>query len=501
MTARHALEPAALVAVGILAACASPTPRGADDLHLPPPPSHERVARGAGAIVTSRVTPLTLEEVLAGVAAHHPLQLAAISEQAAARGRELAAEGAFDLELRGRALWDPRGEYRNHEVLGLVEQPTTWHGLSLFGGYRLGAGDFAPYDGKRRTSSTGEAILGARLPLLRDGAIDPARAGLEQAGLDVELAGIAVESLRIDLARRAAQEYWSWVAAGRRAAVAGELLQVALARASAVRAAADRGELAAVEARENDRQVAVRRALAAAAERALDQAALSLSLFLRDETGGAVLPPRSWLPPALPAPDSGSLDVERLLDAIASAETRRPELRRLALLARRAGVDRELARNQALPWISLTGTVEQELSGGGPDGEGGLEVLGGLELRFPVQRRAARGRAAAASAQMDALAHQARLARERIEVEVRDAASALAAATVRHDQALRARELALGLERAEREAQELGQSTLLLVNLREQAAAEAMLLLIDAAFDHQRALADWHAALGELGPL
>lgn len=38
------------------------------------------------------------------------------------------------------------------------------------------------------------------------------------------------------------------------------------------------------------------------------------------------------------------------------------------------------------------------------------------------------------------------------------------------------------------------------MNLREQAAAEAKLLTIDAAADHQRALADWHAALGRIGP-
>lgn len=499
MTSRRALPLTALAAAWLLTACGAPPQRDEEDLYFPPlrPDRHE--APAVAAIVTSRATPLTFEEVLASVATHHPQQLAAIAEQAVAEGRQLAADGAFDTELRGRALWDPRGTYRNHEVLALIEQPTPWQGLSFFGGYHLGAGDFALYDGKRRTSSTGEAIAGVRLPLLRDREIDPARAGIAQAGVDVDLAELAAQALRIELARRAAQEYWSWVAAGRRAAVARELLDVALARASAVRAAAERGELASIEADENDRQVAVRRVFLAAAERSLEQAALSLSLFLRDGAGQVVLPPPSWLPPALPAPTS-QIDSRRLVEFVIRAEEQRPEPRRLALLARRAGVDRDLARNQALPWINLTAHVEQELSGGGPDGEGGLEVFGGLELRFPIQRRTARGREAAAAAQQDALAHQARLARERIEVEVRDAASALAAATARHDQALRARELALGLERAEREALELGQSTLLVVNLREQAAAEAMLLVIDAAADHQRALADWRAALGDVGP-
>lgn len=500
MTRRRALPLAALAAAGLLTACASPAPRRADEVPRPaPPPAAAAPAAAPAALVTSRSGPLRLEEVLASVAQHHPQQLALIAEQSVALGRQLAADGAFDLELRGRALWDPRGTYRNHEVLALLEQPTPWRGLSVYGGYRLGAGDFAPYDEKRRTSTTGEAIAGVRLPLLRDGSIDPARAGIAQAGVDVELAEVGVAALRLELARRAAQEYWGWVAAGQRAEVARALLDVALARAAGVREAADRGELARIEADENDRQVAVRRALRAGAERALEQAALALSLFLRDEAGRPVLPPRGWLPLELPAP-ALRVDPAALPRHVARAEVQRPELRRLDLLARRTGVDLELARNQALPWVHLTAQVEQELSGGGPSGEGGLEVMGGLELRFPAQRRVARGREAAATAQLEVFTHQERLARERIAVEVRDAASALEAAAVRHEEARRARELARGLERAEREALALGQSTLLVVNLREQAAAEATLLVIDAAADHQRALADWRAALGDVAP-
>jgi cobalt-zinc-cadmium efflux system outer membrane protein len=502
VTTRPLLHLTALAAAGLLSACASQAPR--EDPEAWPPPRTDVVGPrpvAGSAFVASRSTPLTLGEVLTSVALHHPQQLAQLAEQSVALGRQLSADGVFDLELRGRALWDPRGTYRDHEVLTLLEQPTPWRGLSVYGGYRLGAGDFAPYDGKRRTSSTGEAIAGVRLPLLRDGSIDPARAGIAQAEVDVELAELGVAALRLELARRAAQDFWSWVAAGRRAEVARALLDVALSRAAAVREAADRGELAAIEADENDRQVAVRRALRAGAERALEQAALALSLFLRDEAGRPVVPQARWLPPDLPAPEL-RLDPAVLALHVARAEEARPEPRRLALLAQRAGVDLDLARNQALPWINLTAQVEQELSGGGPDrdGEGGLEVMGGLELRFPVQRRAARGRQAAASAQLEVLTQQLRLARDRIAVEVRDAASALAAATARHEEASRARGLAQGLERAEREALALGQSTLLVVNLREQAAAEATLLVIDAAAEHQRALADWRAALGDVTP-
>jgi outer membrane protein TolC len=451
---------------------------------------------GSVATVASRSGPLALEEVLAATAAHHPTILAAVAEQGVAAGRQLAADGAFDAELRGRALWDPRGTYQNHEVLALIEQPTTLRGLSIFGGYRLGAGDFAVYDGKRRTGSSGEAIAGVRLPLLRDGEIDPARAALQQAAVDVDLAEVALEQQHLELARRAAHEYWGWVAAGRRLEVTQALLGVAAARAEAVTVAVERGELAPVERDENERLLAVRRAFVVAARRAFEQASLTLSLFLRDPAGRPVRPLPGWLPEALPAP-SGATPPLPLPRAVARALALRPEPRRLELLARRAGVDLDLASNQALPWVNLTATVEQELTGGGPDGEGALEVTGGVEVRFPLQRRAARGRAAAARAQLEALGHQGRLLQERIEVELRDAASALDAALARHREAARAAELARSLEQAERQAFSLGQSTLFVVNLREQATAEASVLVIEAATEYQRALADWRAALGE----
>ena len=105
MSAQRALRLAAFTAAGVLTACASPSPRDEGVRYVsPPPPPSDGAWRASGAIVTSHSTPLALDEVLASVAAQHPQQLAAIADQAVAEGRQLAADGAFDTELRGRAL-------------------------------------------------------------------------------------------------------------------------------------------------------------------------------------------------------------------------------------------------------------------------------------------------------------------------------------------------------------------------------------------------------------
>ncbi|MCO5170173.1 MAG: TolC family protein [Planctomycetes bacterium] len=489
-------SPVLLLAAALLGACA---PAREVEPWAPPPAPRVTAAAVEVAAVVSRGGPLRLDEVLASADLHHPTVLAALAEQEVALGRLLAAEGAFDLGLRGGAAWDGRGHYDYHWANLVAEQRTTLWGASVFGGYQVGRGRFFPSDSRRATGSEGELVGGVRLPLLQGGAIDPFRAGVAQAEHDIEAAGAGAQAQRIEVSRRAAHAYWACAAASRRLDVARALLRVAEARADAVGEAVERGDVAAIERDENERQVAVRRAFVALATRGVEQAALVLSLFLRDARGRPVRVDPAWLPRDLPEPDAAPED-DALPLAIDRALARRPEPARLEALMRRVDVDRELARNQGLPALDLTARVEQGLGDDTPFGERRLEVTGGLEFWFPIQRRAARGREAAARAQRDALERQAQLVREQIAVDVRDAASAMHAARARHQEALRAEALARRLEQAERDAFTLGQSTLLLVNVREQATAESQVLVLEAAADYQRALADWRAAQGEVGP-
>ena len=90
---------------------------------------------------------------------------------------------------------------------------------------------------------------------------------------------------------------------------------------------------------------------------------------------------------------------------------------------------------------------------------------------------------------------QLQLARDRVAVDVRDALSASAAAEERIGFTRREVMVSVELERGERKRFELGDSTLLFVNLREQAAAEARVREIDALADFHKAVAALRAAL------
>lgn len=119
-----------------------------------------------------------------------------------------------------------------------------------------------------------------------------------------------------------------------------------------------------------------------------------------------------------------------------------------------------------------------------------------LQFELPVQRRDARGRALAAQSLIAQLNYQEQYQRDRIVAEIQDAASALERS---YELLHKAREnvaVARTVEEGERERFQKGQSTIVILNLRELVAAEASLAEVDALAEYYRSLADYRAALG-----
>jgi outer membrane protein TolC len=444
-------------------------------------------------------TPLTLEEVLASVERSFPLLLAAEQERAIAAGRRLSAEGAFDLNLRLRGLHQ-EGTFPSDRLDLLFEQPTPWYGLSFTSGYRLGLGDFPVYYGDRSTAEAGEYRFGLNLPLLRDGPIDRRRALLRQAQLGEPLAETTVQRARIDYYRAAAYRYWNWAAAGEQYFIARELLRIAQERQAGFEEQFRLGAIAEFVVVDNRRLIIEREGILIAAERRLQQAALDLSLYLRDEAGNPQIPPVSRLPRGVFDENPTPPDVRQLQDHLLTALNYRPEWARFQLLKRQTAVELQLAENQILPALNLSLNAAQD-TGIGKKGEGMFQldrtmVEAGVLFEVPLQRREARGRATAADAVMMQLLAQEQFIRDQIVVEVQDALSNLDRTYARLERAREELRVAERVAEMERERFQRGQSNLLEVNLRELAAAGAQSKVVDALADYYRALADFRAALG-----
>ncbi|MFO0850388.1 MAG: TolC family protein [Gemmataceae bacterium] len=444
--------------------------------------------------------PLALDEVLVAVEQHYPLLQAVEQERAVAGGRLVSAMGAFDLNLVASA--DGQGTTYDSFRSGVgVTQGLPVGGLGVFAGYRNGYGQFPTYNLGQKTADGGEFRAGVSVPLLRDRAIDRPRAAVQQARLDVALAEPVIERQRLDFHRAAARTYWNWVAAGHRLKVADALVKLAVDRDEQLKARVEGGPVANIERIDNQQNIALRNGLLVQAQRGFQQAAIDLSLFLRDRSGGPTLAG----PDRLPAfPDAQPVDPAGFDAALRAAFEARPEPRRLRLQRERAAVDLRLAENQLLPNLNAVVAAAQDVGYGksplsGPNGLDRTTLSAGVSYLLPVQRREARGRVMTAQAQLAQIEQQLRQAEDVVRADVQDTFSALERAFEFYQQARKRVDLARLVARAEREQLRLGRSDVLRVTLREQAAFEAEVIEIGAQQDYFRAIADFRAAVGSDG--
>lgn len=438
--------------------------------------------------------PLTLWDVLHATQTQHPALIQAEQDIVGAQGDVLLGRGFFDPTLKGKAELVPYGDFHTGKGEIFVEQKTDLWGLSATGGYRLGRGDFPIYKKEFLTSEGGQVLLKLKLPVLRGGAIDKSRAKWRAASQKEEGARQDAAMVALELLRKAAHHYWDWVAAGRRLVIATELLEIAKVRMVQISGRVERGDLPAIEAVDNQRAILKREGATIRARRAFERAALKLSLFYRNGYGDPRVPKASQLPASITWMPFNFESIDLIHD-VDSALSHRPELKALGIKRAVIEIDQKLAKNNRLPALDISATGGIDM-GDEPFESRRFEVLLGVSFRFPLLARAARGAVQRTQAEIFALQAKARFMADKIAMQVRDAHSALRAANESLLIAKRELKVAHQVEAAERERFRLGSSTLLAVNLRELAAAEAEVRAVNAAASLRRAMADYDAVMG-----
>lgn len=414
------------------------------------------------------------------------------ADRRAAAGEVRSASGGFDPVLRGLAGAVLTGEYPLQRYDLSIEQTTALYGLSAFAGWRRGTGTIPVYDGKIATNAWGEVRGGLRLPLLRDGSIDRRRALVARAELGRDVVKDATDQQRIDLARTASVRYWEWVAAGLRAAASERWLALAEARDAQLVVRAEKGDLATIDRDDNRRAVEQRRAQLAAHRRDAVQLGLELGALLVERDGTAPMLDAASAPKDLPEPPP--ID-ERPDDAIQRALASRPDLRALGGIAQQVDVDARLADNQRLPGLDVTVAASRDFGAGVPD-RARVAWETWVTLEFPLLQRTAAGRLDVARAQAEKVRLTRAVLAERIRRDVLSARAALDAAKERTQAARAELALAKKLREAEQRKFAIGEGSLVILNLREQAEVEAALREVDALLDWQRAFATYRAVTG-----
>jgi outer membrane protein TolC len=447
--------------------------------------------------------PLLPRTVLRSSALTFPSILEAFEREAAARGDQLSADGAFDLMLKGEVFDRVTGVW-DGGMTGLeARQGLRPLGADIYAGYRVSDGRFPIYENQFNTNQLGEFKVGALFSLLRNRRIDQRRFAIEDTRLAADQASIDVLLVQLNVQNEALRAYWRWVAAGEEIRVFEELLEIAEARQVGLTREVKEGGRARIALTENEQNLLRRRTLLEEARRNFASAANSLSFYLRDSSGTLVVPTREQLPQLDKLGDLP--EIQSLMNTPRNEILRRrPELQTFRLAIERASNRIELRRNDLQP--SLTGRVEVSRDVG-PVGAGGptfdsTDTIVGLTFSVPLQRRDARGRVQRAEAELREVELRERRVADQIEVELDNILVNLDAALRLARLADQEVQQAAAMVQAERTRFRLGAGDFFLVNLREETAADAQIRAIRAELSGRLAEASYNAAtmnLDELG--
>ncbi len=451
------------------------------------------------ALTTGALLP---EEVLRSSALTFPSILEAFEREAAARSDQLAADGAFDLMLKGEYYDRLSGTFSGGFAKAEARQPLRPLGAEVFGSYRLSDGRFPIYENINNTNQAGEVKVGALFSLLRNRDIDARRFGIEDARLAASQARLDVMLVQLNVQHEALRAYWRWVAAGEEIPVFEELLEITEARQIGLTREVNEGARPRIALTENEQNLLERRSLLEDVKRNFVVAANSLGFYLRGSDGQMIVPAREMLPERtrIKATQPPEMLAARPVSEMIKS---RPELQTFKLALERATNKVELKRNDLQSRLDASIELSRDF---GAVGDGGptfdsTDTVVGLTFSVPLQRRQARGAVSRAEAELRETELRQRRIADQITTDVSNILANLSAALKLGELADAEVKQANQMVQAERTRFRLGAGDFFFVNDREETAANAQIKAIRAKLAGRLAEASFNAATMNLAAL
>lgn len=409
------------------------------------------------------------------VMADHPVARQADLLAEDVRNQLRTAWGAFDPTVT--ATWDQKrftgtNYYAYSEVALKIPTPI---GSDIKLGFERAGGSF--FNPDRRTPDVGLLTAGISIPLGQRIVTDERRTALAQAQATRDAGEAERVTIYNSLVLNAARSYGTWYETWRRREIAREGVELAQFRLDAVEANVRNGVSPAVDTLEASLEVQRRDVARREAEAAYFASELQLTAYLWDANGEPVSLADSVVPSlaGLEAQSLAPVDSTALAQWLEAARIGNPSLRKIDADVRSAEAVRRLTGQQLIPFAEA-GVYAISERGATPPvfdrSESDHNYKAALEIRSPLLYLKERGRFGSSGARLEIRrAERDRLGRE-VSNAVRIAANELdvlrALVEIQSANVGRARLL----RDAEAARFSNGESTLLIVNLRERAVLD-----------------------------
>lgn len=456
-----------------------------------------------GQSIDNKTFNFSLDYFLQEVRNNHPITRQANLFAAQADAVLLESRGGFDPKLYTdfkNKNFDDKNYYNTGE--GGVKIPT-WIGLEIKAAYNWTNGDFLNPEQKLPTA--GQAIAGFRMPLLQGMRFDERRAFVKEAKVFQQLNEAERQQVINDLLLAATETYWHWAYTYAALEVFQNSIKLAQQRLKLTKQSFLYGDIPAIDTLESFIIVQNRQVDLDQAEVDYQNMTLFISNFLWDEDDT----PSNFITAALP----NSLNVRRetsfiqRIPILLQNPSLVPELQSLLLKQNSLEIKERLKLEMLKPRLD----VEYNLLANGFNfgntnngNEGNLNALllqnykWGVEFSFPLFLRKERG--ALNLVRVEQMQTQFKYNNKRLEIQNKVDAI-LQQLNTTYEQILITEGVVNNYQRlleAENIKFSIGESSIFLLNAREEKLIEAQLKLLKLKAEYLKLEAKLQAALGQL---
>jgi outer membrane protein TolC len=435
----------------------------------------------AGYAQTLSVDSLTIQEFREMVLTNHPLMKVAGLNIDKGESNLRIARGAFDPKVS--AGFDNKffknAEYYNLQRIEL-KLPTA-SPISLKGGFERNTGAY--YNPEDQTPDNGLLIAGVSVPLLQGIITDERRTALRIAQA---FQGFSEQEQRVivnETLNRAYLQFWGWWNAYQKAVIADSVLSIARLRMDAVRSRALSGDLPLIDTLETYTQILNRQQISQEMNTIEIKERLALSSFLWNSSGDeqvAIVIPRGIKPSLFMVDDPFSVTREFYLQQLDNISLSNPLLIQYDWKFKSLRAEERWKKEKLKPMLNLNYNFLAENMASSDDvGFSTNNYKWGLEFGFPILLRKERG---------DLQLTRIKILETQYELDVKtqetkNKARALFESLEILRQQLQVSEINqnnyLRLLDAEREKFFSGESSVFLVNLREQQYADSRMKVVE----------------------
>lgn len=442
--------------------------------------------QGARPLFSQNPSPaaLTLEDFLRSVTAYHPAAQNADMEIQQAEAFLRMARGAFDPKAYG--VWDQKSfDGKNYFSVGSAGiKVQSAFGVSIKSEFNIARGQFL--NPENELPAEGQAVLGINVPLLNGLLFDPFRADLQQAKLGLQ-GGAALRRAQLnDLLFGAGLAYIDWALAYYQVQVFQQATDVAALRLKIVIESFVQGDKPAIDTLETFIQLQNRLFDLNEAKLELANTRQTLETFFWEQGRPAWATPFvALIPEDIAKPIDAAPQIADYLNGLVE---RHPDLRQLQIELQTYDVERRLAAEQFKPRLDLSYNLLAQgtdfLSPINPNDGSLLRDLltgnfkWGLNFSFPLFLRKEQGKMESVRLKQVMTTNKFERKFTEQEAKIRNYFNELETTQQQIDLYSRITDNYASLFEAEQIKFDLGESSVFLLNTREQKFLEARLKLI-----------------------